>query len=283
MDGTVLVAGGLDNVDFSLASAEIYDPATGTFSATGSMTHQRDTQTATLLKDGTVLVAGGLYGNSPVSSAEIYAGPPPPVTLPPTADAGPDQTVTVNNIGQATVTLTGSGTSPSGSGLTFLWSEGAANLTTNNVATVTLGLGYYTFTFTVTQADGQVASATTHVTVQLPAGIVGAVGPTGPTGPAGPTGPEGPKGDTGAIGPVGPTGTTGGTGPAGPAGPAGPQGPKGDPGTPGPGWPAGSIIMMDPNAAPPAGFVLIGTFRQIMPIGDGPAVSTLIALYRKVQ
>jgi hypothetical protein len=56
-----------------LASAEIYDPKTGKFSATGSMTTGRDGAGAVLLADGRVLIAGGgNEGNAPVRSAEIY-------------------------------------------------------------------------------------------------------------------------------------------------------------------------------------------------------------------
>ena len=68
-DGKVLVAGGgcnkghgfcnagsfLDN----LASAELYNPKTGTWNVTGSMHFERQYFTATLLGDGDVLVAGG--------------------------------------------------------------------------------------------------------------------------------------------------------------------------------------------------------------------------------
>jgi len=71
-----LVAGGAS--DFSttgLASAELYDPATGTFATTGSMNTPRwFGQTATLLRNGQVLVAGGLSTGyaDPVPSAELY-------------------------------------------------------------------------------------------------------------------------------------------------------------------------------------------------------------------
>jgi len=58
-DGKVLVVGGDDDQNERLASAEVYDPATGLFSGTGSMYTTRIGQTSTLLTDGRVLVAGG--------------------------------------------------------------------------------------------------------------------------------------------------------------------------------------------------------------------------------
>jgi uncharacterized protein (TIGR03437 family) len=70
-DGTVLVAGGQvgTRVYTATASAEIYDPAAGTFSPTGDMTTGRINHTATLLPDGMVLILGG---DNSLSSAEIY-------------------------------------------------------------------------------------------------------------------------------------------------------------------------------------------------------------------
>src|SRR5436190_4185354 len=60
-DGRVLVAGGEDRL-YALASAELYDPATGTWSDTGSLNTARDSHTATLLPNGMVLVVGGRDG-----------------------------------------------------------------------------------------------------------------------------------------------------------------------------------------------------------------------------
>ena len=74
-DGRVLLTGGVQNAGFrsQLSSAEIYDPAAGTFSATGSMTVPREGHTATMLRDGRVLIAGGsANGVQTLDSAEVY-------------------------------------------------------------------------------------------------------------------------------------------------------------------------------------------------------------------
>jgi len=79
--GKVLVAGGTDGSGMAMASAELYDPTTGTFSATGSMATARHHFAATLLcdlsappcNDKRVLVTGGLDVNgNPLISAELY-------------------------------------------------------------------------------------------------------------------------------------------------------------------------------------------------------------------
>lgn len=70
--GKVLVAGGVANETTVLASAELYDPGSGTFSATGNMETARAGHKATLLEDGTVLITGGTTSSKGINSAEIY-------------------------------------------------------------------------------------------------------------------------------------------------------------------------------------------------------------------
>jgi hypothetical protein len=88
-DGRVLVAGGIDPTDFThtavLRSAEIFDPATETFSPTGSMTIPREDAGAAPLPDGRVLVAGGKDEiHNSLQSAEIFD--PVTGTFAPTGD-----------------------------------------------------------------------------------------------------------------------------------------------------------------------------------------------------
>ncbi len=93
-NGKVLVAGGafyLGNA-VALAAAELYDPATGSFVATGSLREARYAHTATLLPGGKVLIAGGydpgrIAANGGIlASAEIYD--PALGTFAPTATMG---------------------------------------------------------------------------------------------------------------------------------------------------------------------------------------------------
>ena len=77
------MAGG-HNVAALASSAEIYDPVKGAFSPTGSMARPgRELHTATLLKDGRVLIAGGdderyWVPNTILASAELYTSATPP-------------------------------------------------------------------------------------------------------------------------------------------------------------------------------------------------------------
>jgi len=84
-DGTVLIAGGENGVGSpgTTTTAESYNPSNGRFEILGNMTFPRAGHTATLLPNGTVLLAGG-YGSPeigfwlrPMPFAEIYTPPVP--------------------------------------------------------------------------------------------------------------------------------------------------------------------------------------------------------------
>jgi N-acetylneuraminic acid mutarotase len=75
--GKVLVAGGTGSGTGGgggayLFSSELYDPATGTWTVTGSLNARRTSHTATLLTNGLVLVAGGTAAGVNLASAELY-------------------------------------------------------------------------------------------------------------------------------------------------------------------------------------------------------------------
>jgi N-acetylneuraminic acid mutarotase len=73
-EGRVLVAGGFSGTSLNIAAstaAEIYDPASATWSTVASMTQPRIQHSATLLPNGRVIAVGGGGGNAPYN-AEIY-------------------------------------------------------------------------------------------------------------------------------------------------------------------------------------------------------------------
>ncbi|QRN95901.1 cadherin-like domain-containing protein [Archangium violaceum] len=110
-NGKVLVAGGYDGAGPG-RTADLYDPATNMFSATGAMAINREQHTATLLPNGKVLVAGGLSSTS-LAIAELYdpatgtwssAGTMPSIHSQHTATLLPDgKVLIVGGYGQASI------------------------------------------------------------------------------------------------------------------------------------------------------------------------------------
>jgi hypothetical protein len=85
-DGSALVVGGSDHTGRLLASAESFDPIAGQWSDAPGLGTARSGHTATVLRDGRVLVVGGAGGpvdsHGLLASAELY-GVPPPGTITP--------------------------------------------------------------------------------------------------------------------------------------------------------------------------------------------------------
>jgi hypothetical protein len=72
-NGKALSIGGVDNFGNTLASSEIYNPASSAWTLTGSMAEARESFPAVVLTNGKVLVSGGLgTGSIVLASAELY-------------------------------------------------------------------------------------------------------------------------------------------------------------------------------------------------------------------
>jgi hypothetical protein len=133
-DGTVLIAGGLgtpiNSTDNPLATAELYDPTTGKFASTGILNVARAFQTATLLNNGTVLMAGGGAGanDTPLASAELYVF----VAIAPTGLSFSNQTVGVASAFQTAVLTNNQTTALTITGVTVNGMNGSDFLQTNN-------------------------------------------------------------------------------------------------------------------------------------------------------
>jgi hypothetical protein len=166
-NGHVLVTGG-DGNHYTSDTAERYNPLSGFWTAAGTMTTAREWQTATLLVNGRVLLAGGGANNdtAAIASAELYdAGLGFCVTTPP----GPLAPGLLGTAYSQTLTVSG-GTTPytwsvvSNSlpaGLTLVASSGAITGTPTVLTIVN-------FIVRVTDTNGLTATQPFSLTINPP-------------------------------------------------------------------------------------------------------------------
>ena len=90
-NGTVLVTGGISSSNSILTGAELYDPASNSWSPAAPLNAARVVHTATLLGNGAVLVTGGDNGSGALPSCELYTSQSgaPSITTQPTSQTIP--------------------------------------------------------------------------------------------------------------------------------------------------------------------------------------------------
>lgn len=98
-------------------------------------------------------------GIGPIQGTTV---PPPPVNNPPTANAGPDQTLTLPN---GSVTLNGTGTDSDGTISSYLWTDGSVVISGKSLSLTFNSAGSYTYNLTVTDDKG--ATGTDQVTITV--------------------------------------------------------------------------------------------------------------------
>jgi N-acetylneuraminic acid mutarotase len=127
-NGQALFAGGYTSAGTILGNTELYDPASGTWTTTGSLITPRAFNTATLLQDGHVLVVGGYTnGSTSLASSELYA--PPEVSW----SSSNGSVASINQSGLATALASGTTTiSASSRGI-----SGSASVTVDKAAPTT--------------------------------------------------------------------------------------------------------------------------------------------------
>ncbi len=109
-NGTVLIAGGLDTSGNAIDTAELYNPAMGTFTEAGTMTSPRAIHTATLLANGKVLLAGGSTSDfypDALDTAEIYDPKTATFTAVPNKMGAARVSATANLLGNGQVLIAG--------------------------------------------------------------------------------------------------------------------------------------------------------------------------------
>jgi hypothetical protein len=166
-DGRVLVAGGVNSPPpVALASCELFDPATSSFSAGPSMAVPRTGHGTAVLADGSVLVVSGrTMADRLADTRTCERFVPVAANRPPVSDAGADLSVECEGPEGSSVTLDASGSSdPDGDSLTYTWT-GPFGTVTGAVVTVTVPDGAHAIVLTV--EDGKGGTDTDGVTVTV--------------------------------------------------------------------------------------------------------------------
>lgn len=164
LQNRVYIAGGASDTGTRDTTLE-FNPATNTWARRQNMSVAREFHGG-----GAINGAGYVYGSFGAPTGETFAAPdfstpPPTPNQPPTANAGPDQTVEATSPAGASVTLNGFSSSDSdGTVVNFAWT-GPFGSASGPGPTVGLAVGAHTITLTVTDDDGATASDTVLVTV----------------------------------------------------------------------------------------------------------------------
>jgi hypothetical protein len=209
-DGQVLIAGGYNSDGNALQSAELFDPASDTFTAlpaSGNTELQtaRGQAVAAALPDGRVLIASGNSGVGFLQSAELFV--PAPEARVAGGDFGAQtvaepsalQTLTITNLGAQALRITGDALGGSMPGDFEIANDACSGRTLAFEQTCTL-----TVRFTPTTAGARTATIQLSDNEPTPEAIpLSGTGVPANHGPQGTTGQQGPPGQNGAQGPPG--------------------------------------------------------------------------------
>jgi hypothetical protein len=172
-NGQLLIAGGYNGCTSSCvsdATTELYDPQSGNFASSQGLTTARSGHTATLLTDGSVLMAGGINAGITLSSTDSYQ--PSSLALPQLASITISPSKTTLTPGTSiSLVATGydSGSNLIGTLQSVAWNSSAPSIATVSNAAGSAGIvtSLAPGTTTVTASIGTV-TAVTQVTVTAP-------------------------------------------------------------------------------------------------------------------
>ncbi|MGI8572155.1 MAG: kelch repeat-containing protein [Solirubrobacteraceae bacterium] len=211
-NGEVLIAGGKNSSGTSLQSAELFNPATETFTAlpaSGNTELQtaRYAAAAAPLPNGQVLIAGGAVSGSHLQSAEVYVSAPQAAVAGGTfgtqtvSEPAPESVITVTNLGAQTLAIARASLGGADPTDFLIAQDGCSgrSLTFAQSCTITAGFtpdSTGTKTATISLSDNEAAASTINL---AGTGVAPNAGPTGATGATGASGTAGAAGANGMV------------------------------------------------------------------------------------